>query len=104
MEKENKKKTLTISSNLKKKIDTTALSTDGKRSFAVKKKEPFRGSKNTNKANQNYNSTKSPDLKKKNFARKFVEQQATKAFIKKDDKPTGKSKLKQIGRLGSNSI
>ena len=36
---------------------------------------------------------KSPDPKKKNFARKFVEQQATKAFIKKDDKPTGKSKL-----------
>ena len=30
----------------------------------------------------------------KKFTRKFVEQQATKAFIKKDDKPSGKSKLK----------
>ena len=38
MEKDNKKKTLTISSNLKKKIDTSAINTDGKKSFAVKKK------------------------------------------------------------------
>ena len=93
MEKDNKKKTLTISSDLKKKIDTSSLNTDGKKSFAVKKKEPFRGSKNTNKINQNYNPPKNLDSKK-NFTRKFIEQQATKAFIKKDDKPTGKSKLK----------
>ena len=33
-----KKKTLTISSDLKKKIDTTSISPDGKKSFAVKKK------------------------------------------------------------------
>ena len=32
--------------------------------------------------------------RRKNFARKFIEQQATKDFIKKDNKPTGKSKLK----------
>ena len=31
---------------------------------------------------------------KKNFTRKFIEQQATKDFIKKDNKPLGKSKLK----------
>ncbi len=99
MAKDNKKKTLTISSDLKKKIDTTSINTDGKKSFAVKKKEPFRGSKSTNRVNQNYNSTKSLDLKKKNFARKFIEQQATKAFIKKDDKPTGKSKLKLKGPI-----
>ena len=65
MEKNNKKKTLTISSDLKKKIDTTSISTDGKKSFAVKKKEPFRGNKNINKASQNYNSSKSPDNNKK---------------------------------------
>ena len=94
MEKDNKKKTLTISSDLKKKIDTSAINTDGKKSFAVKKKEPFRGNKGINKPNQNTNQSKNPELKKKNFARKFIEQQATKAFIKKDDKPTGKSKLK----------
>ena len=47
MEKNNKKKTLTISSDLKKKIDTTSINTDGKKSFSVKKKEPFRGNKNT---------------------------------------------------------
>ena len=45
MEKDNKKKTLTISSDLKKKIDTSLLKTDGKTSFAVKKKEPFKGNK-----------------------------------------------------------
>ena len=35
--------------------------------------------------------------KKKNFARKFIEQQATKDFIKKENKPAGKSKLKLKG-------
>ena len=54
------------------------------------------GRKSANRPNQGLNQVKSPDLKKKNFARKFVEQQATKSFIKKDDKPTGKSKLKLI--------
>ena len=38
MEKDNKKKTLTISSDLKKKIDTTSINTAGKKSFSVKKK------------------------------------------------------------------
>ena len=37
---------------------------------------------------------KNQEFKGKKFTRKFIEQQATKAFIKKDDKPTGKSKLK----------
>ena len=55
MDKDSKKKTLTISSNLKKKIDTSAINTDGKKSFAVKKKEPFRGNKNTNRKNKNFN-------------------------------------------------
>ena len=97
MEKD-KKKTLTISSSLKKKIDTSAINTDGKKSFAVKKKEPFRGN-SANRPKQINNSIKKPDLKKKNFARKFVEQQATKSFIKKDEKPTGKSKLKLKGPI-----
>ena len=34
----NNKKTLTISSDLKKKIDTSLISPEGKKSFAVKKK------------------------------------------------------------------
>jgi len=99
MEKDNKKKTLTISSDLKKKIDTTSITTDGKKSFSVKKKEPFKSNKSSNKSTQNYNTSKKTDTKKKNFARKFIEQQATKAFIKKDDKPTGKSKLKLKGSI-----
>ena len=42
MEKKDKKKTLTISSNLRKKIDTSSISADGKKSFSVEKKKPFK--------------------------------------------------------------
>ena len=42
MEKDNKKKTLTITSNLKRKIDTSAINTGGKKSFAVEKKKTFK--------------------------------------------------------------
>ena len=58
MEKE-KKKTLTISSSLKKKIDTSSLSTGGKKSFSVEKRknqrinQPFNRSP---KVNPNKNS------------------------------------------------
>ncbi|OUV60751.1 MAG: translation initiation factor IF-2 [Candidatus Pelagibacter sp. TMED128] len=94
MEKD-KKKTLTISSNFKKTIDTSALTTGGKKSFEVKKKKFFKEDKLSNKfTNKNINQKPQSNLKKKNFARKFVEQQATKDFIKKENKPTGKSKLK----------
>ena len=40
-----KKKTLTISSDLKKKIDLTTISTSGKKSFSVEKKKPYRSNK-----------------------------------------------------------
>ena len=40
----NKKKTLTISSSLKKKIDTTSISSSGKKSFSIEKK-PFKANK-----------------------------------------------------------
>ncbi len=93
MEKD-RKKTLTISSSLKKKIDTSAINRDGKKSFAVEKKKFYKSNKNFNKNNQISKPTYDPNIKKKNFTRKFVEQQATKDFIKKDSKPTGKSKLK----------
>ncbi|MDB2353552.1 translation initiation factor IF-2 [Candidatus Pelagibacter bacterium] len=90
-----KKKTLTISSDLKKKIDTSSISTSGKQSFSVEKKKAFRANKPFHKPS----STPNPntEIKKKNFARKFIEQQATKDFIKKDNKPAGKSKLKLKG-------
>ena len=92
-----KKKTLTISSNLKKKIDTTSISTSGKKSYSVEKKKPFRPNKSFNKTPSSPNLNINTDNKKKNFARKFIEQQATKDFIKKDNKPAGKSKLKLKG-------
>ena len=88
------KKTLTISSGLKKKIDTSSIATSGKKSFSVEKKKPFRQNKTFNKSSAPQNINYNPDAKKKNFARKFIEEQATKEFIKKDNKPAGKSKLK----------
>ena len=89
-----KKKTLTISSNLKKKIDTSSLKSSGKKSFSVEKKKPFRGNKNFSKYGSAPNININQETKRKNFERKFIEQQATKDFIKKDSKPVGKSKLK----------
>jgi len=94
MEKEKKKKTLTISSNLTKKIDKNFLNTDGKKSFSVEKKKSFKANKGTSRHTQSNKQIIDPELKKKNFARKFIEQQTTKDFIKKENKPTGKSKLK----------
>ena len=94
MEKKDKKKTLTISSDLKKKIDTSSISTDGKKSFSVEKRKPFKGNKNISKTTQSRGQVNNIEGRRKNFARKFIEQQATKDFIKKDNKPTGKSKLK----------
>ena len=90
----NKKRTLTISSNLKKKIDTSSITSTGKKTFSVDKKKPFRPNKSPNRINTNFNTNIGQDPKKKNFARKFIEQQATKDFIKKENKPAGKSKLK----------
>ena len=95
MEKD-KKKTLTISSSLKKKIDTTSITTSGKKSFSVEKKKPFKQNKQFSKPISTPNAS-NPDIKKKNYARKFIEQQATKDFIKKENKPAGKSKLKLKG-------
>ena len=97
MEKD-KKKTLTISTNLKKKIDITSISSGNKKSYSVEKKKNFRTNKLINKPNSSndLNQNKSHN-NKKNFARKFIEQQATKDFIKKDNKPAGKSKLKLKG-------
>ncbi len=91
----NKKRTLTISSNLKKKIDTSSISTSGKKSFSVDKKKVFRSGKSINKQSIYPGVNNQQNEKKKNSARKFIEQQATKDFIRRDgEKPTGKSKLK----------
>ena len=91
-----KKKTLTIASNFKKKIDTSSFQKNqNKKSFSVSndKKNTFRP-KNTRSSNTS-SKVNTVDPRNKKFNRKFIEQQATKAFIKKkDDKPTGKSKLK----------
>ena len=89
-----KKKTLTISSSFKKKIDSTSLSNkEQKKSYSIKsaKKSSFKSTKDIRKINTFGQNFKNHDNKNKKFTRKFVEQQATKAFIKKDEKPTGKT-------------
>ncbi len=92
-----KKKTLTISSSFKKKIDSGSFSKkENKKSYSlpIDKKNTFKANKNFRQTGTHDKSFKNQGEKSKRFTRKFVEQQATKAFIKKDEKPTGKSKLK----------
>ena len=98
MEKD-KKKTLTISTSLKKKIDTSSISSGSKKSYSVDKKKFFKPKKNTSRPSNSPNINTNQDSKKKIFTRKFIEQQATKDFIKKDSKPAGKSKLKLKGPI-----
>ena len=88
-----KKKTLTISANPSKKIDLSSLSRDGKKTFSIEKKTPFRSSKE-NKPSSKSGISKKPEPVKKTIIRKFIEQQATKNFIKKDIKVPSKAKLK----------
>jgi translation initiation factor IF-2 len=88
-----KKKTLTISTNVSKKIDISSLSRDGKKTFSIEKKTSFRPSK-TVKSPSGTGSFKRAAPAKKNIVRNFIEQQATKNFVKKDDKGTQKPKLK----------
>ena len=65
----NKKRTLTISSNLKKKIDTSSIASSTKKSYAVDKKKPFKSSKPAdNYFKKNEKSPFNP-IKKKPFAR-----------------------------------
>ena len=93
-----KKKTLTISKTFTKKIDISSLSNNGKKTFSIEKKKPFKSSRDASKSTQNSGFLKKQDTAKKNISRKFIEQQATKAFIKKDEKKTSnKSKLKLKG-------
>ena len=70
------------------------MSRDGKKTFSIDKKKPYRQSKD-NKPSPNQGNFNKPGSLRQNIVRKFVEQQATKNFIKKkDDKPSNKTKLK----------
>ena len=72
MDEKNKKKTLTISNTLTKKIDISSISKDGKKSFSIKKKKQFKSSRPTIK-NSNFNATATParpDNTKKKFTRR----------------------------------
>ena len=92
-----KKKTLTISSNFKNKIDSSSFKKrDNKKTFSISndKKTSFKQSKGNKKALLSSPGFKNTEQRNRKFNRKFIEQQATKAFIKKEEKPTGKSKLK----------
>ena len=96
----NKKKTLTISTGISKKIDLSSLSSDGKKTFSIEKKTPFKSSRD-NKPSNTTGGFKKPEGFKSNFVRKFVEQQATKNFIKKEEKNPSKTKLKLKDPLSS---
>ncbi len=93
----NKKRTLTISTNLKKKIDTSKIPSGSKKSYFVEKKKFSKPKDILNRSSENQTLQPKQDHKRRGISRKFVEQQATKDFIKKDNKPAGKSKLKLKG-------
>ncbi len=101
-EDKNKKRTLTISSSFNKKIDVDSIKKrDSKKSFFIEKKKSHRGSRGPNKNSVPKNfEGKSQNNNKRNIERKFIEQQATKAFIKKDEKKVPKNKLKLRGPVG----
>ena len=88
MEKD-RKKTLTISTNLKKKIDTSSISTQGKKSFSVQKKKPFKQNKSFNRGAPNSNFENSKD-KKKNFSRNLLSNKQLKILSKKIINPQQK--------------
>ena len=68
MDDKNKKKTLTISTNITKKINLSALEKSGKKSFSIEKKKPFKGTRDHNKQAQNTGTGNRP-ANKRNFAR-----------------------------------
>ena len=94
MDDKSKKKTLTISTNIKKKIDISSVRKDGKKSFSIEKKKNNRSFREPPRSTQNTTFVKKNDKFKSSLNRKIIEQQATKSFIKKDDKTPAKSKLK----------
>ncbi len=100
-----KKKTLTISTGFKKSIDASSFKKkDGKKSYSIEKKKNFKNPRDTGRVTQGASHSNRNDNRKV-FARKFVEQQATKAFIKKkDDKATSKNKLKVKGPIDKRDI
>ena len=92
MEKEKKKKTLTISSNLTKKIDKNFINSNGKKSFSVEKKKQFKGSKVTNRRSPSPQLTKDQDLKEE-FYEKRLSSRRLKTLLKKKINPQVKANL-----------
>ena len=92
----NKKKTLTISSTFGKKLDSASYKQSGKKSFSISKKPAVKGSFKFNRPSQTFSTSPKNKPIKKNFARKFVEEQATKRFIHKD-KEKNLDKTKEFG-------
>ena len=93
----NKKKTLTISSSFTKKIDKTSFNKPEKKAFYPEKKKSTKAfPKNKIFFNQPTNNRES--LNKKNFARKYAEQQATKRFIHSESKKFDKNKEKNFDK------
>ena len=78
-----KKKTLTISSNLKKKIDTSSITTAGKKSFSVEKKKPFRSNKQFQKTGSAPDIHINQDYKKKTLLENLLNSKLQKILSKK---------------------
>ena len=80
MEKD-KKKTLTISTNLTKKIDKETLTSAGKKSYSIEKKKPFRP-KPFNRSNPG-NPSLGQDIRKKTLLESLLSNKLQKNLSKK---------------------
>ena len=69
----NKKKTLTISTNLKKKIDTSSISSGNKKSYSVEKKKSFKSGKPFNRPAGQPNLNLNTEGKKNFSAAEYVD-------------------------------
>ena len=101
-----KKKTLTISTNLKKKIDTSSLSKkENIKSYSINsdKKNIFKTQKNTRRNNSSDQNFKNQVNKSKKFTRKFVEQQATKVWQQGSMKLMARS-ARDVDMLGTDAV
>ena len=95
----NKKKTLTISSSFTKKFNPSSFGKTSKKSYIVDRKKNFKTPFKSNK-NVSINSGFQNSKNNKNFNRKFVEQQATKRFIRSDkSKKDDTERIKGKGNL-----
>ena len=100
----NKKKTLTISGSFNKKLGSSTYKNPAKKSFSVDTRKNFKAAPKFDKLSGKPTSATRGKPSRKNFNRKFAEQQATRRFIHTEPKEFDKSKEREKGTDKSKGI